>query len=60
MTLIVTGIFGALLVVAFLSFMAIWLKAPPLIIIIILVLGLMFYDLFRNIRASRDEKAKNG
>ena len=54
MTLMVTGIFGALLVTTFLSFMAVWLKAPPLIIIILVVLGLMFYDLYKEIRASRD------
>ena len=53
MTLMITGIFGALLVTMFLSFMAIWLKAPPLIAIILIVLGLMFYDLYRDIRASR-------
>ena len=60
MTLMITGIFGAFLVTTFLSFMAIWLKAPPLIIIILIVLGLMFYDLYRDIRESRDEKTKNG
>ena len=32
MTLMVTGIFGALLVTTFLSFIAVWLKAPPLIV----------------------------
>lgn len=53
MMLMVTGIFSALLVVAFLSFMAAWLKAPPLIVIILIVLGLMFYDLYKEIRASR-------
>ena len=57
MTLLVTGIFGALLVTTFLSFMAIWLKAPPLIIIILIVLGLMFYDLYREIRANRGNGA---
>ena len=56
MTLMVTGLFSAFLVVAFLGFMAAWVKAPPLIIIILIVLGLMFYDLFKDIRASRDEK----
>jgi uncharacterized membrane protein SirB2 len=54
MTLIISGIFGALLVATFLSFMAIWLKAPPLIAIILVVLGLMFYDLYRDIRAARN------
>jgi hypothetical protein len=53
MTLVITGIFGALLMVTFLGFMAVWLKAPPLIAIILLVIGLMFYDLYKEIRASR-------
>ena len=54
MTLVFTGIFGALLMVAFLGFMAAWVKAPPLIAIILLVMGLMFYDLYKEIRASRN------
>jgi uncharacterized membrane protein SirB2 len=53
----ITGIFGALLVVTFLGFMAAWLKAPPLIVIILIVLGLMFYDLYKEIRASRGNNA---
>ena len=57
MTLMITGIVGALLVVVFLGFMAAWLKAPPLIIIILIVLGLMFYDLYKEIRASRGNNA---
>lgn len=57
MTLMITGIIGAFLVVAFLGFMAAWVKAPPLIIIILIVLGLMFYDLYKEIRASRNNKA---
>ena len=57
MTLMITGIFSALLVVAFLGFMAAWLKAPPLIVIILIVLGLMFYDLYKEIRASRGNNA---
>jgi len=57
MTLMITGIVGALLVVVFLGFMAAWLKAPPLIVIILIVLGLMFYDLYKEIRASRGNNA---
>lgn len=53
MTLVITGIIGALLMVAFLGFMAAWVKAPPLIAIILVVVVLMFYDLYRDIRASR-------
>lgn len=57
MMVMITGIFGALLVVTFLGFMAAWLKAPPLIVIILIVLGLMFYDLYKEIRASRGNNA---
>jgi uncharacterized membrane protein SirB2 len=53
MTLVITGIIGAILMVAFLGFMAAWVKATPLIIIILVIMGLMFYDLYRDIRASR-------
>ncbi len=52
MTLTITGIIGAILMIAFLGFMAAWVKAPPLIAIIALVVGLMVYDLYKEIRAA--------
>ena len=57
MMLPITGIFGALLVVAFLGFMVAWVKAPPLIVIVLIVVGLMIYDLYKEIRASRSDNA---
>lgn len=50
----VTGIIGALLMLTFLGFLGGWLKAVPLIIIMLLVSGLMLYDLWIEIRASNN------
>jgi hypothetical protein len=52
MTLLISGIIGAVMMIAFLSFMAIWVKAPPLVAIILLVIGLMLYDLYKDVRAA--------
>ena len=52
MTLWITGILGAVMMIAFLGFMAAWVKAPPLVAIIVLVVGLMIYDLYKEIRAA--------
>jgi F0F1-type ATP synthase assembly protein I len=52
MTLLISGIIGAVLMIAFLGFMATWVKAPPLVLIILLVVGLMIYDLYKEIRAA--------
>jgi hypothetical protein len=52
MTLAITGIIGAITMIAFLGFMAVWVKAPPLVTIIALVVGLMVYDLYKEIRAA--------
>ncbi len=52
MTLLISGIIGAVMMIAFLGFMAAWVKAPPLVAIILLVIGLMVYDLYKDIRAA--------
>jgi uncharacterized membrane protein SirB2 len=57
MTLLITGIVGALMMIAFLGFMAAWVKAPPLVVLILVVVGLMVYDLYKEIRASRRNNA---
>jgi uncharacterized membrane protein SirB2 len=57
MTLLVSGIIGAILMIAFLGFMATWVKAPPLVTIILIVVALMVFDLYKEIRASRDNNA---
>ena len=57
MTLLITGIVGALMMIAFLGFMAACVKAPPLVVLILVVVGLMVYDLYKEIRASRRNNA---
>jgi hypothetical protein len=55
--LLINSIIGASLLISFLGFMAFWLKEPPLIIIMLLVVGLMIYDIWKEIRASRGNDA---
>lgn len=51
MTNLITGIFGIVLVVAFLTFMLIWVPAPPLIIIVVFVMGLLVWDFIGTLRS---------
>jgi len=50
-TNIITGIIGIALVVCFLTFMLIWVPAPPLIIIVVFVMGLLIRDFIQSLRA---------
>ena len=43
MTLI-TGLIGILMLAAFLGIMVWWVPAPPLIVIVVFVIGLLIYD----------------
>jgi hypothetical protein len=49
MTLI-TGIIGIAMVCTFLGFMVVWVKAPPLIIIVIGTMLLLIYDFVQTLR----------
>ena len=49
MTLI-TGIIGIAMLIAFLGVMVWWVPAPPLIIIIVAVVGLLIYDFVLTIK----------
>ena len=51
MTALITGIIGIALVVAFLGFMVVWVKALPIIIIVVFVMGLLIYDFVQTMRA---------
>ncbi len=51
MTNFITGIIGILLVVSFLGFMLIWVPAPPLIIIVVFVMGLLVVDFVKSLRS---------
>jgi len=47
----ITGIIGIVLVVGFLGFMLVWVPAPPLIIIVIFVMGLLIVDFIKSLRS---------
>ncbi len=51
MTNFITGIIGIAMVIGFLSFMLIWVPAPPLIIIVVFVMGLLIYDFSKSLRS---------
>jgi hypothetical protein len=50
-TTLITGLIGIGLVVTFLGFMVWWVKAPPLIIIVVGVLVLLLIDFVQELRA---------
>ncbi len=50
MTLVITGIIGLAMAMAFLGFMVIWVPAPPLIIIIVGVMALAVFDFVQTVR----------
>jgi hypothetical protein len=47
----ITGIIGIVLVVSFLGFMLVWVPAPPLIVIVVLVMGLLIVDFVQSLRS---------
>jgi hypothetical protein len=51
MTNLVTGIIGLAMVMAFLGFMLVWVKAVPLIIIVVFVMILAVTDFVQTLRA---------
>jgi hypothetical protein len=50
-TALITGLIGIAMLVAFLGFMVVWVKAVPLIIIVILAVVLLVYDFVQTLRA---------
>lgn len=47
---LVTGVIGIATVLTFMGILIWWVKAPPLIIISVVVMGLMIYDFYRTVR----------
>ncbi|MGE3871071.1 MAG: hypothetical protein AB7F51_16350 [Pseudorhodoplanes sp.] len=47
---LITGLIGILMLGAFLGFMLVWVKALPLIIIVIGVMLLLLYDVWQTVR----------
>lgn len=56
MTTIIPGIISILLVMAFLGVLVVKVLAPPLVIIIVIVLGLMIYDFIKTVREERNQR----
>ena len=50
--IIITGLIGIALLVAFLGIMVWWVKALPLIIIVVGVLALLLFDFVQELRAA--------
>ncbi|MGQ0677850.1 MAG: hypothetical protein ACT4N4_17440 [Rhodospirillales bacterium] len=50
MSMIVTGLIGMALVTLFLGVFVFWVKAAPLIVIILIVLALMAFDFWQEVR----------
>lgn len=54
MTNLITGIIGLATVLIFLGIMMWWIKALPLIIIVVVVAGFMIQDFIQSLRAGND------
>jgi hypothetical protein len=56
--LLINSLIGAGLLIAFLGFIAVWLgmKAVPLIVIMVLVVGLLLHDIRLELRAANNKK----
>lgn len=57
MTNIITGIIGVAGVCTFLGILLWWIKAVPLIIIVVLVMALLVYDFFQSLRPNNSNGA---
>ena len=57
MTLI-TGLIGIAMLATFLGIMVWWVKALPLIIIVVVVLALLIYDFVQEVRAASRRAAR--
>ena len=51
MTNLITGIIGIAMVIVFMGFMLIWVKALPLIVICVVVFALLIYDFYLSLRS---------
>jgi hypothetical protein len=50
--ILITGLIGIALLVTFLGIMVWWVKALPLIIIVVAVLALLLFDFMQELRAA--------
>jgi hypothetical protein len=47
---LITGIIGIAMIIIFMGFMLVWVKALPLIIICLVVFALLIYDFYLSLR----------
>jgi hypothetical protein len=47
---LIAGTIGIAMVVVFLGFMVVWVPAPPLIVIIVIVMAMLLYDFVQTVR----------
>ena len=57
MMTLVTGIIGIAMVLGFLGIMLWWVKALPLIIIVVVVMALLIYDFVMTLREERGSQS---
>jgi hypothetical protein len=50
-TTIITGLIGLALLFGFVGFMVVWVKAMPLIVIVLVVGAMVVYDFVQTVRA---------
>ena len=58
MMLLITGLIGIALLAIFLGIMVWWVKAVPLIVIVVGVLALLIYDFVQELRAASKGAAR--
>jgi len=58
MMLLITGLIGIALLATFLGIMVWWVKAVPLIVIVVGVLALLIYDFVQELRAASKGAAR--
>jgi len=56
MTILITGLIGISMLLAFISIMVWWVKALPLIIIFAFVVCLLLYDFVRTVKFGEEGK----
>ena len=58
MMILISGIIGIAMVIAFLGVMVVWVPAPPLIIIVVSVMALLIWDFIQTLRYGEDGRGK--
>ena len=56
MTNFVTGIIGIAMLIIFMGFMLVWVKALPLIVICLIVFSLLIWDFYLAVRTDRPDR----